>query len=183
MANWPTKPSRRNAISYSTFISLISIANICSVTSVMSVELESETVSAAVDVVNVEESEIVHISDVDEPQKNLWAHLDNFLIFKKTEGNIVIFDCKICLPKRHEVRCHRTSNYNIKSHFKHKHQTMVTKIEEALKVSSSRGKKRQVSGVIIASTSSSDAYDGDALSFSSKMTKPRQMSNWCCTIQ
>ena len=65
-----------------------------------------------------------------ESAENIWSHLNQFVSYKKAEGNNLIFHCKTCMPKQHEIRARRTSTYNIKSHFEKKHPHLMTQVEE-----------------------------------------------------
>ena len=74
-----------------------------------------------------------------------WPHLHKFVSYIRTEGEICILSCKTCLPKKHEIRVHKSSNSNIKSHFRKIHPAQYTELEETCKAASKRGKKRSLS--------------------------------------
>ena len=83
-------------------------------------------------------SEILEI-DGESANNNPWAHLNKFLEYICTENNSYVFCCKICLPKERQLRAHKTTYSNIKTHFRKKHQYLFKEIEEACDNASKRG--------------------------------------------
>ena len=70
-----------------------------------------------------------------------WPRFNKFLLYRTTNGNNHIFLCKLCLPKKHEVKAHKSSYSNIRSHFRKKHPIRFGEIDRVCKTSSVRGKK------------------------------------------
>ena len=86
------------------------------------------------------EYEIVEVSGSENP----WPHLNQFLSFIKSDGMNYVFKCDLCHPLNHEIRAHKSSYNNVKSHFKKKHPSALKDVDEACKASSQRGKKRKL---------------------------------------
>ncbi|VDK53131.1 unnamed protein product [Anisakis simplex] len=70
-----------------------------------------------------------------------WKSLTEYVIFKREEKDKYVVECKECVPKKHEISCHKSSMFNVKNHFQKKHPTKYAKIVDAIKSASNRGKR------------------------------------------
>ncbi|XP_052833627.1 uncharacterized protein LOC106874908 isoform X3 [Octopus bimaculoides] len=79
-----------------------------------------------------------------EPQQeqahNPWPHLDEYFLIKSREGDKLIFNCNMCLPKTVPIKAHTTSLNNLKQHIKRTHPTKFMQFEMKIKIGSFRGK-------------------------------------------
>ena len=86
----------------------------------------------------------VEIASATEPRQeqaqNPWPHLDEFFLLKSGEGDKLVFQCLVCLPKTVLIKGHMTSLNNLKQHIKRTHPVKFKQFEEKVKVGSSRGK-------------------------------------------
>ena len=51
-----------------------------------------------------------------ESHKNPWPNLEDLFSFKRTKGNNIIMQCKMCLPGRTGLSAYKTSTSNLRKH-------------------------------------------------------------------
>lgn len=106
------------------------------------------------------------VTDQAQSPDSPWPFLDNFVSFKRKVGDNYVFQCLTCLPKIVEVRVHKGTKANLKSHFNRIHPDKIKLVEDAIKVGGRRSRL------------SSHSSDGGAATAttSSSSKKRRQMS-------
>lgn len=87
---------------------------------------------------------------------NPWPYLDKWVKYKKMAGDSYVFECISCRPQKAEIKVHRTSKGNLKSHFLRKHPKAATELLEASKanMATGRSRSRNTSGTSTDSSSS-----------------------------
>ena len=82
-------------------------------------------------------------SNDEEESLSPWPRFKKFMRFKKANVNNYLFECKLCIPKVHEIRAHKSCYNNEKSHFQKKHPSRLKEVEDVCKTASLiRRKKR-----------------------------------------
>ncbi|CAI9731201.1 Hypothetical predicted protein [Octopus vulgaris] len=116
--------------------------------------MESQKLES-VDIVKVETASAT--GPRQEQAQNPWLHLDDYFLIKPREGDKLILNYKLCLPRAVPLKGHMTSLNNLKQRIKRTHPAKFMQFEEKVKAGSFRGKvkKRSSSGSNSASELSS----------------------------
>lgn len=87
---------------------------------------------------------------------NPWPHLNDFFSFTSMNGDQIILNCKLCLPKTVNIKAHTSSFNNLKQHIKRSHSSQFDTFEEKIRKGSSRGKSKKIISIRSSEESSTD---------------------------
>ena len=76
-----------------------------------------------VEMENTNDDPIEIDSNDEEESLFTWPQFKKFMRFKKANENNCLFECKLCIPKVHEIRVHKSSYNKVNSHFQKKHRS------------------------------------------------------------
>lgn len=80
--------------------------------------------------------------------ENPWPHLSDYFNYVSRSGDQIMFDCKICLPRKSTIKAHTSSLNNLKQHMRRAHESQCVQFEKTVKAGSSRGKPKRKTNLV-----------------------------------
>lgn len=117
---------------------------------------------------NAQNSGDHHDPQLQQQTKNPWPHLNDFILFKSKFGEKLVFECRLCFPKKSLIKAHMTSLNNLKQHIRRMHPVKYAQFDEKIRAGSTRGKTKS-------KTQSSKADTDIDISHSPSSSKSRKI--------